>query len=436
MANWRDEIKNAGVVEFRGAEFYLSTSSKTVGRRTVIHSFPGRDDIEVEDLGRLPRRFSISGFVLGDDAQAQRDVVQAAFEQAGPGKLIHPYYGEMQAVAGGQFSTSENLKEGRIAHFSVQMIRVDDQVPTVPQVDTIAKVDEAADNMQQIAAAVYAAEHDVDGLIQAYRDSAVQTIQNAAAALESANNAISGRLSVISETGQAIIDFSSSVGDLIGTPADIASSLTSLSQSVLGAAGIVNAAIGELLNAGETPTTAELASAQALDAEKDRRRADVMLETMRSMLEFGDDETPTAETTPQKAIEKANQEASIRLSHANSVAETCRTASLVPIESRTQAIAIRDELREALDDLLETSEDDNEYNAIFGLSVAISKHLTTVSASLPEIIEYTPPSSLPAVVVAYSLYADADRDLEIAARNSVRNPCFVPGGEALEVLSD
>jgi len=43
---------------------------------------------------------------------------------------------------------------------------------------------------------------------------------------------------------------------------------------------------------------------------------------------------------------------------------------------------------------------------------------------------------MPAIVLAYRLYGDAERADEIVARNRVRHPGFVPGGQPLEVLSN
>ena len=46
----------------------------------------------------------------------------------------------------------------------------------------------------------------------------------------------------------------------------------------------------------------------------------------------------------------------------------------------------------------------------------------------------TPAEPLPALVLAYDLYEDVARDGEIAARNKIRHPGFVPA-EPMKVLS-
>ena len=42
------------------------------------------------------------------------------------------------------------------------------------------------------------------------------------------------------------------------------------------------------------------------------------------------------------------------------------------------------------------------------------------------LIEFTPPEVMPAVVLAYEYYGDANRDREIVERNNIRHGGFVP----------
>ena len=64
---WRDTLQPAS---FRGVPFEVDDMSAKFGRRNVEHAYPQRDRGFVEDLGRAGRRFSVVGFVLGDDWRA------------------------------------------------------------------------------------------------------------------------------------------------------------------------------------------------------------------------------------------------------------------------------------------------------------------------------------------------------------------------------
>ncbi|HEX3348137.1 MAG TPA: DNA circularization N-terminal domain-containing protein [Acetobacteraceae bacterium] len=83
---------------WRGVGFVLDTAPMRAGRRVAIHEYPYRDTAWVEDLGKLPRRFQIQAFLVGDDVYQQRDAMLAACEQPGPGTLVHPTLGAIECV--------------------------------------------------------------------------------------------------------------------------------------------------------------------------------------------------------------------------------------------------------------------------------------------------------------------------------------------------
>lgn len=83
---------------FRGAAFAVEEDAGAVGRRGRTHEYPFRDTPYDEDLGRRARRYAFKAFVIGDDADAQRDALIAAIEAKGPGQLVHPSLGRIQVA--------------------------------------------------------------------------------------------------------------------------------------------------------------------------------------------------------------------------------------------------------------------------------------------------------------------------------------------------
>ena len=73
---------------------------------------------------------------------------------------------------------------------------------------------------------------------------------------------------------------------------------------------------------------------------------------------------------------------------------------------------------------------------LVALRAALSTDLRTRALAMPNLTEYTPQATLPAVVIAHRLYGDATRADEICVRNNVRHPGALRGGMALEVLSE
>jgi prophage DNA circulation protein len=112
MSKWLDKLNPAS---FRGVPFYLmEDSTATVGRRRANHEYAGRDQPFSEDLGRKQRVYSIVGGVDGDDFIEQANRLQDAFETAGPGKLVHPYLGELSVTVEATFTY-----QGRFASFQL-----------------------------------------------------------------------------------------------------------------------------------------------------------------------------------------------------------------------------------------------------------------------------------------------------------------------------
>ena len=109
-APWFSQLRPAS---FRGVPFGVLGGSGKFGRRQVVHEYPFRDTVWVEDLGRSARHLNVSGFLVGDDAIAKRDRLISAIETAGDGDLMHPTYGQLR-VSVMEFSTEERWDQGRV----------------------------------------------------------------------------------------------------------------------------------------------------------------------------------------------------------------------------------------------------------------------------------------------------------------------------------
>lgn len=140
--SWRDRLRAAS---FRGVPFYVQKAEAELGRRTVTHEFPGRDTPVVEDLGRRARRHRLEAFVVGPDYMARRDELLEAFELPGPGKLVHPYWGEATVAVSGSVRVRENTTEGGVARLSLDMVEAEGETALVVSPDTAAGLQAAAD---------------------------------------------------------------------------------------------------------------------------------------------------------------------------------------------------------------------------------------------------------------------------------------------------
>ena len=110
---------------WRGVGFVLDAGQTVAGRRIALHEYPYRDDVWPEDLGKLPRRFSVQAFLVGDDVYAQRNAMLAACEQAGAGTLVHPTLGSTQVVLM-EFSVTDRRDRGRYVEVQLTFIMAGD----------------------------------------------------------------------------------------------------------------------------------------------------------------------------------------------------------------------------------------------------------------------------------------------------------------------
>lgn len=116
--SWAQQLQPGS---WRGVPFVLDSGDTAAGRRVAIHEYPYRDETWAEDLGKLPRRFAIQAWVVGDDCYQQRDAMLAACEQSGAGTLVHPTLGSIECVLL-EFQTSDRRERGRVVEFQFAFI--------------------------------------------------------------------------------------------------------------------------------------------------------------------------------------------------------------------------------------------------------------------------------------------------------------------------
>lgn len=116
--SWSQQLQPGS---WRGVGFVLDATPTKAGRRIALHEYPYRDTIWAEDLGKLPRHYQVSAFLVGDDCYQQKLRMIAACEQAGAGTLVHPILGSVQVVLL-DFSTTERRDRGRYVEVEFDFI--------------------------------------------------------------------------------------------------------------------------------------------------------------------------------------------------------------------------------------------------------------------------------------------------------------------------
>lgn len=401
IAPWRRQLL-AG--KFRDVAFFVKNVQTQVGRRVAMHEYPQRDDAYPEDLGQKADAFTIEALVIGPDYFKARDALIAALKKRGPGTLIHPYYGQRTVILASPARIAESPEEGGMARFSLDFIEAGENVEPAARQDSQAAVESAADTALEAIAGEYAGEFSLDGVPEFVESAALELARDAMRALEAARRSLVPDLSILTDYMAAADALAGSLGSLIRAPGGYA-------QSVIGM-------IGALKGLARSPAGA--------------------LTSYRGLFGYGDSQPVVRTTTPARVRQAANQSALTGLTRRAALVEAGRVASRVEIATYDEAVALRDDLAERLDDeAAGTLVSEPVYQALTALRVALVRDLTARAITAPRVSRVTLPSTLPALVAAYRIHGDATRADELVARNGrlVRHPGFVPGGEPLEVLA-
>lgn len=394
--SWRDRLQTG---KFREAGFLIDTDDTALGRRTVLHEYPLRDVPYAEDLGRRAREYAIECYVIGADYMDARDALMRALDAEGPGTLVHPYLGILR-VAVKDARKRESTAEGGMARFSITFV-------------------EAGENIQPLAAP---ATGDVVGREVEDSRSVLKKVFDRAYTVDK-------KPQFVTTAAKAVLDsVMKGIGDAVRSFPALPEPFAAYEKELGGATDLLDTTLkvpGDL----SSMLLVRFSGMRLLyGSPLDRLRA------LRKLFRHGSDTPPVTATTPTQATTKKNQDAILGLTQRAAVIEAVQASSEIEYATVEDARAVREELTGELDAQMAVADDDT-YAALFELRTAMVADLDARGRTAAQLVEYTPIGTTPALVVAHRLYGDATRDAEIVARNRLRHPGFVPGGETLQVLS-
>lgn len=410
--SWLDRLLPASLA---GVELLAQTSRMSVGRRVVVIELPGRDQPEHEDMGRAARRCSLTAYLVGEDYDRDRARLVAVLEGKGPHTFVNPWWGESKVVVEGVGEFEEMVERGRGCSVTMQLVEAGAQAAVTATVVPSAAMSAAMAAASVAALADFEAVYDV-GIGDSFA-AAAAAIGSATDKIDAVNNKIAAALGIADGVIAAMDEAKDACGDLVGAPGDLAAKLAGLVNSVAALLGLTTGVEEEYPGqASKIATDTALAAAQQLGD------IDVTAEPPYP----GGPLTPATEAST-RAIGKL-----VRTQSLIGVAGIFRTLTLESGAAATGVLSTLGGLTETL--LADTATGDDLAAALSDLRGALQQHLGALAESLPVTTEYTPAGAVPALLVAWLLYGDPTRDLEICARNDVADPNFIPGGEPLEVL--
>ncbi|MDR9749843.1 DNA circularization N-terminal domain-containing protein [Pseudomonas sp. SZMC_28357] len=411
---WRDNYRAA---TFRGVPFFVESADSTHGRRQAVHEHAQRDVPYTEDLGRKAREFSVSGYLIGLEYQTARDDLIKACETAGPGVLVHPYRGEMTVVCRG-LGLSESTSDGGMCVVKLTFLEAGEASYPSAKVDTVNAISAKGNTVTDVAEKGFVSDFLTTGFPAHVAEAAAGNLSKLAEFMAAPGLAFSDDLQAASDFYAQAKGISSDAFDLVQKPFEMANRLIGVFGSIRTAFG--SNAFSMLTSLFDRSST----KYEGSTATPSRRQQALNQTSMNSLVR-------------QVAVAEAAKAAVVTQTTAVTPGGIRQPESQPTVyDSYPEAIKVRDDLVDRIDTESEATASDEMYVALTDLRTAVVQAVPSPEQDLAMIVTYIPRETLPSLLVAYKIYGDAARAVDISKRNSPRHPGFLMGGQELEVLAD
>lgn len=428
---------------FRGVSFWVESSDLSVGRRTVTHQYPQRDEPFTEDLGRAAREYRFSAFVLGDDYIEQAKKLREALEKPGAATLVHPEFGEIQVVAqpGASMSFSQSMRR---VNFSLAFVEAGLNAFPTPEGASQQASRAAADEVSEAAAESFEDSLTLDDIEDFVQDAL--------------NGDLLDALDIISNSEIAkVLDFADRVSELANDAIGLVrGGPKAFATKLMGALGLSRLAttvagwqrVGKSLCAladdlrgdDEEPYFSTVKPKSAEIIESNRKavyslcRQAVLVQAVGVSTLIG---TDVDSTVASSSILPDEGEAVVDSGTGATEVGTVTSSgsfSSSPTISYDEMLEARERIVGRLEEEMLDVENDRVFMALREAATAVSKDLSSRAEEQARLYDYDAGAVLPSCVTAMELYGDATRAQEIVVRNGVTNPLFCPN--VLKVLNE
>lgn len=386
---------------FRNVAFVGFTASDGGGRRGKVNQFPKSDDAQFNDRGRKTKPFVLSAAVFGEDALSQADALEDALNKEGPGRLVHPTRGEMQATCT-DYTRKSVSDAGLRVNFTIEFFKQPEKRTGVKAAQNPGKAAEAQEqNTNQESASLFEKAFKVAGQPAFIFEEARKDFIKMTAPMTQ----------FLGDTNDLINGFTGSLDALLNEPLKLAQATQDLIGSTVRAASFSNVGL----------RTRTSASSNAFSNTRELQA-----------FETGYESVPVTTTTRQ--VQQNNSKA-IQLLVRQSA--TVVEAELHQGSEGATLFTTRDQAQQALKTLLKEMQ--VRKNESSDLSAPLSQLMAaTATASSAQYgiladertIEIQ--TDTDSIVLAYELYDDFGRESEIRTRNNLTDT-FIKKGTILKV---
>lgn len=276
---------------YRKAFFFISSSGISGGRKDSEKEFANSDKQLVEDLGLMPRAFTLDGTVAarrdnsGNEITSYvqaRDTLLAALEKGGVGTLIHPFYRSRSDIVCRTFNLTESvdrLGDGRI---SISFAISDTDGVPAPSESVLSRV--STENTAVVAAVnlSIADNYSVTPKAIGSYDDAVAQLNAVVDAINEATTPIAADEDEINEFNKDVSEFGTNITTLVGNPTALAIAISNLFAGINGLYLTVDGtfeAFLRLFNFGSTDIDVNQSTFSGVERQRNRDLINVAMQT-------------------------------------------------------------------------------------------------------------------------------------------------------------
>jgi prophage DNA circulation protein len=417
MAAARDWASTLWRSSYKGFPFWYERDDVDAGLAIVVHEFPNSDTNFNEDLGEKARYFSGNAYVTGDDADAQAAAFIQVLVSHGPGLLVVPTLGPAMVRAMPFKRTADKDRNGYIA-FEVKFVRegASAAFPSVPLLQQTA-----FDATASLGAAIIAV---APALVQVINqpgfvaDAAADQVLAVAGAIDAVRTSTPVTSAVSQAVAGDVQAIANAAAPLLDTTGASATDLSNFAAAADLSPAPPNGV--KAIAAALVATTQSLASGLDAAAAQD---------AMASLAESFAVPAPTSTSTPSAAVAAANVSGVLQLARLAALTAWANAVIARTYTDRPSAVTARAEVAERFERELNNCPGARFaalYIAIEAVQGDVVAYLTQLMANLAPVKQVETAISLPSLVAAWKLYQDPTRAVDLALRNGVRHPSFMP----------
>lgn len=439
VGSWSNSLRQAS---YGGVPFGVNANRTAGGRRNAIHDYPFRDEVWVEDLGKLPRQFNLVGFLVenslvygGGSVISQRDRMLTVCETSGPQTLVHPSFGTIENVNCLNVEFLESKDNGRVIEVMFTFLQSGLRIFPTSSTSTQSAVTSAAGTLNTSSLADFvrntaSAIQKGAAIVQSAVSAAVGFYQLGATAVNDVKRFLGAVSTLQGNFGRLFgggnngylgsnqkAPAGATVQTLIQNDASLRASVATAGASLQTAAGAV----------GDTDTfgASTLAFVQAVaGSASDPADALRMLTGMATYSPAG----VQSSAAIGAAISTMQTQCGALFRRAV-LAQLAQVSATYQPASQQDAQAVSASITALLDSEIETAGDagdDASYMAMRALRQSVIADLQARSAGIAPTTTFTFNSPLPALVLATRLYRDATRSDGLVQQADAVHPAFLP----------